>query len=622
MKNTMIFDPPHIPEQSTLRDYQKECIEKIEEVKEGNYLIVLPTGAGKTYVFSHIPRHGRVLILSHRDELVRQPQKYYDCSYGVEKAKEKSNGEEVVSASVQSLVRRLNRFDPYDFDLIITDEAHHSIASSYKKIYNYFKPRLHLGFTATPNRGDRQDLNKIYDKILYFKDIKWGIENEFLTDINCLRVDIGYDLRKVRQQMGDFNIGDLSSAMCVDSCIDLIAKAYEKYHVGQTLIFGVNVEHCIKMQKKIPGSKMISAATPNRAQLLKDFSDRKFECLINCMVLTEGTDLPLVETVIVARPTRNQSLYTQIVGRGLRPYPGKKFLTLIDCVGVSKMPICSAPSLFGLNIEDLTKKQRKKAVGLLTDMDKTVKNLFDSPSTWIRGVERINLFEKQANVNTMHLNCTIFPDDSIKIPFDRNCYIYIYPPDALNKTHAEEISISTSKKSKIKITETKDLQDVIKDVYVHLVNNRNNSRKLWDLKAIENGWGAQKASEKQIAYIIMLATQAKINMSEIDLNTLTKQQAMHLIEHLKSKKKVFYGMDFNKAEEMAKTIKTKQMVQKKLSGCNYQVGDEVKHYFNGWCKIIKIDKKEDDFVLHLKDKDNHLSSLSFLKNGNLLIDKR
>ena len=622
MKNTMIFDPPHIPDQSSLRNYQKECIKKIEDVKKGKYLIVLPTGAGKTYIFSHIPRHGRVLILSHRDELVRQPQKYYDCSYGVEKAKEKSNGEEVVSASVQSLVRRLNRFDPYDFDLIITDEAHHSIASSYQKIYNYFKPRLHLGFTATPNRGDRQDLNKIYDKILYFKDIKWGIENEYLTDINCLRVDIGYDLRKVHQQMGDFNVGELSSAMCIDSCVDLVAKAYEQYHVGQTLIFGVNVEHCNRLCQAIPGSKMISAVTPDRVQILKDFSNRKFECLINCMVLTEGTDLPLVETVIVARPTKNQSLYTQIVGRGLRPYPGKNFLTLIDCVGVSKIPICSAPSLFGLNIEDLDEKQRKKATGLLTNMDKTVKELFDSPSTWIRGVERINLFEKQANVNTMHLNCTIFPDDSIKIPFDRNCYVYIYPPDALNKTHAEEIRTSTGRRSKVKITETKDLQDVIKDVYVHLVNNHNDSRKLWDLKAIENGWGTQKASQKQLTYIIMLATQAKINMKDVDISTLNKQQAMHLIEHLKSKKKVIYNVNYDKAEEIARNIMSTQAIKKKLANCNYQVGDEVKHYFNGWCKIVKIDKKENDFILHLKDKNNHVSSLSYLKNGNLLTDKR
>ena len=126
-------------------------------------------------MFSHIPRHGRVLILSHRDELVHQPGKYYDCSFGVEQAKETSHGEEVVSASVQSLVRRLHRFDPEEFDMIITDEAHHATAATYQKIYEYFKPRIHIGFTATPDRHDKHDLHKIYEDILYMRDMKWGI---------------------------------------------------------------------------------------------------------------------------------------------------------------------------------------------------------------------------------------------------------------------------------------------------------------------------------------------------------------------------------------------------------------------------------------------------------------
>lgn len=116
-----------------LRDYQQECVDIINNTESGSYLVAVATGLGKTVIFSHIARRGRMLILSHREELVWQPKKYFDCSYGVEKADIHSNGEEVVSASVQSLVRRLDSFSPDDFDIIITDEAHHAVAPTYKK---------------------------------------------------------------------------------------------------------------------------------------------------------------------------------------------------------------------------------------------------------------------------------------------------------------------------------------------------------------------------------------------------------------------------------------------------------------------------------------------------------
>lgn len=135
-----------------LRDYQKECLEIIDNLTSGSHLINMATGLGKTFTFSQIKRKGRVLVLAHREELVTQPAKYYDCQVGIEMANHKSKNEDVVIASVQSLLHRLDKFKQNEFDTIITDEAHHAVAKSYKTIYNYFKPRLHLGFTATPNR--------------------------------------------------------------------------------------------------------------------------------------------------------------------------------------------------------------------------------------------------------------------------------------------------------------------------------------------------------------------------------------------------------------------------------------------------------------------------------------
>ena len=235
-----------------LRDYQKECIDTIMKKQPGRYLIQMATGLGKTVTFANIPRYGRVLLLSHREELVNQPRKYYPCSFGVEQGRNRSNGEDIVSASVQSISRRLDRFAPNDFDMIICDEAHHAAANTYRKIFNYFEPRLLLGFTATPNRADGVRLNDSFSEIIFQRDLKWGIKNRYLSDIFCRRVDIGYDLTEVSVRNGDYAPGELDEAMSDTS--DAIAEAYEKYAKGATLIFAVSVGHAEEIAGKIPGA--------------------------------------------------------------------------------------------------------------------------------------------------------------------------------------------------------------------------------------------------------------------------------------------------------------------------------------------------------------------------------
>lgn len=325
----------------TLRDYQQECVDIINNIESGSYLIAVATGLGKTVIFSHIRRRGRMLILSHREELVWQPKKYFDCSYGVEQSDNHSNGEEVVSASVQSLVRRLDSFSPDDFDIIITDEAHHAVADTYRRIYAYFKPRLHIGFTATPNRADNVKLGEIYSKIIYERNLKWGIDHDYLTDIKCMTVDIGFDLTEVHKQSDDLNLAELSSAVDNPLQNQKVAAAYREHAVGQTLIFATTVQHAHHITELINGAVVVTAETPNRSEIIKLFTERKIPCLVNCMVFTEGTDMPLIETIIIARPTRNASLYTQMVGRGLRKHSCKEYLTLIDCVGITgKLDIC------------------------------------------------------------------------------------------------------------------------------------------------------------------------------------------------------------------------------------------------------------------------------------------
>lgn len=333
-----------------LRDYQIDCIDTIDAQPPGAYLAQMATGLGKTVTFANLPRHGkRMLILSHREELVEQPRKYFDCSFGVERAALQSYDEEVVSASVQSLVRRLHRFRPDEFGLIICDEAHHAAANTYRKIFDHFRPEKLIGFTATPNRGDKVRLDTVFSKIIFQRDLRWGIEHGYLCNIFCRRVNIGYDLSQVRTQRGDYAPGELDEAM--EGTADAIAQAYRELATGATLIFAVSVHHAEEIAKRIPGAVVVTGETKDRAAIIKAFTAGEIPCIVNCMVFTEGTDIPRVETVIIARPTQSESLYAQMVGRGLRLYPSKEKLNLIDCVGITgRSSLCTAPSLLGLDI--------------------------------------------------------------------------------------------------------------------------------------------------------------------------------------------------------------------------------------------------------------------------------
>ncbi|MBR1891743.1 MAG: DEAD/DEAH box helicase [Clostridia bacterium] len=418
-----------------LRDYQTECLEKIDRLPSGAYLVSMATGLGKTVVFSHIKRRGRMLVLSHREELVYQPIKYFDCPCGIEKAGEHSHGEQVVLASVQTLVKRLENFARDEFDIIITDEAHHAAAPSYKKIYSYFTPRLHIGFTATPNRGDKVRLDDVYDQIIFERNLKWGILKNYLCDVKCLRVKVSYDLKRVRRRMGDFVTDDLDRAINNQTSNFEVSKVYERYAVGQTLIFASSVSHAENIAALIDGAVVVSQKTANRSSIIKAFTERKIKCLVNCMIFTEGTDLPLIETIIIARPTQNASLYAQMVGRGLRQYPGKRYLTLIDLVGVSEMDVCAAPSLLGLDLDDVPKKYEGDLSGaMLTKMEERIESLRDCPENWVLNVQRVKLFADSFGANTHDVNWSKKANGSLVYQFSCGDRIGIKAVNELGKT--------------------------------------------------------------------------------------------------------------------------------------------------------------------------------------------
>ena len=505
------------------RDYQQECIKIINDKPSGSFLIRMATGLGKTYIFTHIKRRGKTLIIAHREELIYQPKQYYSCPVGIEKGKEKSNDEEVIIASVQSLVNRLDKFSPKKFDTIIVDEAHHAVAPSYRKILDYFKPRLLLGFTATPKRGDNVKLNEIFSEIIYDKDIKWGIKNNYLSDIKCLRVDLGYDLSKVHIKMGDFNKSELNQAVDIKSANKAIGEVYRKYAKGQTLIFATSVEHAFNIQKEIKGSYVITGKTEDRQKILNKFLNNKIKCIINVDVFTEGTDLPNIETLILARPTQSVSAYIQRVGRGLRKYKGKNELLLIDCVGDSgKHNLCTAPVLLGLSTELVPKNRIDKIQGKIFELEEKIKVESDVPDSWIKNAEFVNIWAKNNEYDLRGINFFQMPDGSLncRIPapkdkqIDSNSIIQeiitIPYPDELGNTYYNGKSVS--------------MQKAIDLVYSYLYNHRRYCESIWNLERVKQ-WGNDKATTKQINKINFM-------LPSFDASSLTKHQASEILNRL------------------------------------------------------------------------------------------
>lgn len=493
-----------------LRDYQKEVLEIIDKLEPGSYLIQMATGLGKTATFTNIKRKGRVLVLAHREELITQPVKYYNCPVGIEMASQYSNGEEVVIASIMSLAHRLEKFKSDEFDMIIIDECHHAAAQSYKKIIEYFKPRLLLGFTATPNRGDNVRLDDVFQKIIFQKDLKWAIKNKYLTDIECLRVNIGYDISKVARRMGDFATGELDKAMNTDILNGAIAEAYQKYAKGQTLIFATSVEHAQNIAKVIKGAVAVTAETKNRADLIQKFTNREIPCLVNCMIFTEGTDMPLIETVMIARPTSNSSLYTQMVGRGLRLYPGKEKLTLIDLVGTTgRANLCTAPTLLGLDIENIPKSKQDDIQGDLFDLPNLIQEMSDVPESWIRNIEIVNLWAKGQSYNTHNVNWFKMSNGDLVCTLKR-IRLIIPAQDELGET------ILYGKKLK--------MQEALDLAYKYLCKNYPEEKYLWDKRQIKK-WGNVEATEKQKNIV-------KRFCKNFDTSELTKSEASLILNRL------------------------------------------------------------------------------------------
>jgi superfamily II DNA or RNA helicase len=332
-----------------LRPYQLEAKNAVQnEWTNGNRktLLVLPTGTGKTIVFSKLTedcvRDGeRVLILAHRGELLDQAADKLSKSTGlgcaVEKAEETclNSWFRVVVGSVQSLMResRLKQFNKDYFDTIIIDEAHHCLSDSYQRVLNHFDQAKVLGVTATPDRGDMRNLGQYFDSLAYEYTLPKAIKEGYLSPIKAQTIPLKLDLTGVGIQSGDFKAGDLGTAL--DPYLYQIADEMIKYCMDRKTVVFLPLIKTSQKFRDILESKGFDAAEVNgdsrdREKILYDFDAGRYNVLCNSMLLTEGWDCPSVDCIIVLRPTKIRSLYSQMVGRGTRLHPGKEYLLLLD----------------------------------------------------------------------------------------------------------------------------------------------------------------------------------------------------------------------------------------------------------------------------------------------------
>lgn len=348
-----------------LRPYQQAARDSIHaQWEQGRLrtLLVLPTGTGKTIVFASVAadqvRAGdRVLILAHRGELLEQAADKLQRSTGLVSAVEKAESTclnswfRVVVGSVQTLQRpaRLERFPRDYFGTIIIDEAHHAITDGYRRILDYFESAKVLGVTATPDRGDMRNLGEVFDSLAYEYKLTDAIKEGYLCRIMAQTIPLQLDISGVALSGGDYAVGELGTAL--DPYLEQIAaEMVQRCRDRKTVVFLPLIKTSQKFRDLL-NAKGFQAAEVNgqsadRKEVLADFDAGKYNVLCNSMLLTEGWDCPSVDCVVVLRPTKVRSLYSQMVGRGTRLAEGKTDLLLLDFLWMTdKHELCRPADL-------------------------------------------------------------------------------------------------------------------------------------------------------------------------------------------------------------------------------------------------------------------------------------
>jgi len=355
-----------------LRDYQEAAVAGVFEAwkDSDSTLVVMPTGSGKTEVFSEIIRRvhpGRALVLAHRGELIWQAVKRIE-GLGIECSVEMAdlqagtnfwNETPVVVSTIQTQCAgqngngRMSLFKPEDFRLVIVDEAHHATSPTWRRTLNYYRqnPELKiLGVTATPDRADEEALGQVFQTVAYDYEILDAIHDGWLTPIDQQMVVIeDLDFSGIRTTAGDLNGADLAAVMEAEKNLHgIVSSSVEIIGERKAVVFTVTVKQAEMMAEifnrhRFDMAGWVCGKTPKeeRRKLLRNFDNGNTQVIVNVGVLTEGWDSPACEVIVQARPTKSRCLYSQMVGRAMRPLPS--LVDHLDSAEERKEAIAQSP---------------------------------------------------------------------------------------------------------------------------------------------------------------------------------------------------------------------------------------------------------------------------------------
>ena len=330
---------------------QKKALKELQRYRDMNInkaLVIAATGSGKTYLAAFDAfRYGakRVLFVVHRDKIIHDALDSFrkifgnKYSYGLYLGKDKQKDADLIFASNVLLVKHLNEFDADEFDYIVMDECHHAAADTYKKIMEYFNPGFMLGITATPDRMDNKDVYELFDKnVPYELRLRDAIINDLVVPFHY------YGIRDVLVDYSNKDAALIGRDIAKAENIEFIVKQINKYHPSgklKALAFCSTIAHAEEMADafNIEGLTAISLNGKSdylkRSKAFSDLQNDESNLEIICCVdiLNEGVDIPAVNMVLFLRPTESSIIFLQQLGRGLRKYDGKEYVTVLDFIG-------------------------------------------------------------------------------------------------------------------------------------------------------------------------------------------------------------------------------------------------------------------------------------------------
>jgi DNA repair protein RadD len=334
-----------------LRPYQVDLVGRVRESFASGVKRVLmqaPCGSGKTCIFAHIAdrvarRGKRVLILVHRRELCAQTVDKL-ASYGVQPdlivsgTRDIARGH-VAVASIQTLARRLALYQDDPWDLVILDEAHHCMAPTFKRVLDHFPRAYQLGVSATPSRLDGRGLADCYDELIVGPHVRGLIDQGFLADFVCFSHPTSPDLGGLKVRAGDYAQDELADTMSRPQLLGDAVSHYARHLDGAPAIaFGVTIRHAEILAEAFRAAGWRSTnvdgtlADDERDKRIRGLADGSVQVLTSCSLIDEGLDVPCTTGVILCRPTKSLNIYTQQVGRALRPKDRKA--VILDHAGV------------------------------------------------------------------------------------------------------------------------------------------------------------------------------------------------------------------------------------------------------------------------------------------------